>query len=111
MVSVTSGTPLRYRALDEVRADGLQPVRTADLELPVRFATSGIEAIEWDRKLAGQLGDREGDVPVGMNQLAVRTEARCGPAVLVVYAPLARVERARRSIERPFADRPDVAHR
>ena len=75
MVSVTSGTPLRYRALDEVRANSVQPVRTADLELTVGFATSGIEAVDRDRKLAGQLGDREGHVPIGMDQLAVRTEA------------------------------------
>src|SRR3954453_4776981 len=109
MVSVTSGTPLRYRALDEVGTDSVQPVRPADLELPVGFATPGIEAVERDRKLVGQLGDRQGHVPIGMDQLAVRTEARCSPAVLVVHTALTRVELACRSIERPFAERPDVA--
>jgi len=74
MVSVTSGTPLRYRALDEVRADSVQPVRTADIELPVGFAGCGIEAVERDWKLAGQFGDRESHVAIGMDQLAVRTE-------------------------------------
>src|SRR6185295_2175762 len=110
MVSVTSGTPLRYRALDEVRANSAQPVRTADLELPVGFAASGIEAVERDRKLADQFGDRECHVPIGVDQLAVRTKARCGPAVLVVHTALTRVELARRSIECPFAERADVTH-
>src|SRR3954451_6811194 len=109
MVSVTSGTPLRYRALDEVGADSVQSARTADLELPVGLATPRIEAVERDRELFGQLSDRKGDVPIGMDQLAVRSEARCGPAVLVVHTALTRVELACRSIERPFAERPDVA--
>src|SRR5207249_9443270 len=84
IVSVWTATALRYRALDQVCADSLQRVGSADLELPVAFAAIGLEPVDAHGQFARELRHRQRHVPVRMHELPVRPESRGGPTVLLV---------------------------
>src|SRR5919109_5385126 len=96
---------LRYRALDEVGADRAEAVRTSHFELTVGLAGARVKSVDCDRQLARKFGYRDGFVPLGMDQFAVRPEARGGPAVLLVDPALRRVRRRGRRIQAPLAQR------
>src|SRR5439155_12135619 len=104
IVSVTTAIVLRYRPLDEIRADSREAVGTADLELAVGFACLRVEPVQGNRQLARQRRDGERFVAVRVNEFPVRPEARGGPAVLLVDAALGGLERSRRRLERPGAE-------
>ena len=95
IVSVTTATALRYRPLDEIRADSSQAICTADLQLAVGLTCAGIETMQLNRQLARERRDCKRFVAIGMDEPAVRSEARSGPTVLLVDATLAGVEGTR----------------
>src|SRR5216683_4358549 len=76
-----------------------------DLQLAVGLALRRIEAAHGHGQLACQRRDRERFVAVRMNELSVRSEARSGPAILLVDPTLGGVERTRRRFDRPLAER------
>jgi hypothetical protein len=92
IVSVTTATALRYRPLDEICADSSQTFGTTDLQLAVGLTRVGIEAVQRNRQLARERRDCKRFVAIGMDELAVRPEARSGPTVLLVDATLTGVE-------------------
>src|SRR3989441_5339842 len=105
IVSVTTAMVLRYRSFDEIRADSGQVVCTPDLQLAVGLARPRIEAAHGHGQFARQRRNRERLVAVGMNELSVRSEARRGPAILLVDPTLGGLERPRRRLDRPLAER------
>src|SRR5713101_8330434 len=81
IVSVTTVMTLSYRPLDEICAESRQALGTADLQLAIGLTGLRIEAVQRNRQLARQRHDGERFVPIGMNELSVRSEARSSPAI------------------------------
>src|SRR5439155_3556668 len=105
IVSMMTAIALRYRPPDEICAESRQALGTAGLELTIGLTGLRIEAVQRNRQLACQLRDGESFVAVGMNEFSVRSEARSGPAVLLVDTALGGLERPCRCFDRPRAER------